>query len=61
MTDLPPPMVYRPAVITFLDVLGFRERVGQSQDPTEVQHILRRLRSFAARRDDVAADDDSET
>ena len=39
---------YRPAVITFLDVLGFRERVAASRDATDIRRILSRLRSFAA-------------
>lgn len=38
---------YRPAVITFLDILGFRGRVERSRDATEIAHILRRLRYFS--------------
>lgn len=38
---------YRPAVITFLDILGFRERVSRSQDATEIAGILSRLREFS--------------
>lgn len=38
---------YRPAVITFLDIMGFRERVESSTDATEIEHILSRLRDFA--------------
>lgn len=42
-----PRVQYRPAVITFLDILGFRERVERSQDATEIARILRRLRYFS--------------
>lgn len=38
---------YRPAVVTFLDILGFRERVAASQDATAIRRILARLRSFS--------------
>jgi hypothetical protein len=38
---------YRPAVVTFLDILGFRQRVASSQDGTAIRRILSRLRSFA--------------
>lgn len=38
---------YRPAVITFLDILGFRERVARSHDATEISKILQRLREFS--------------
>jgi hypothetical protein len=40
-------IAYRPAVVTFLDVLGFRERVASSRDATDIQRILSRLRSFS--------------
>lgn len=46
MSDAPT-VPYRPAVITFLDILGFRERVASSSDATEIRRILTRLRSFA--------------
>jgi hypothetical protein len=38
---------YRPAVVTFLDILGFRDRVAASQDATAIRRILARLRSFS--------------
>ena len=38
---------YRPAVVTFLDILGFREQVERSRDATEITHILQRLRHFS--------------
>lgn len=42
-----PNIKYRPAVITFLDILGFRERVERSEDASEIASILRRLRHFS--------------
>lgn len=42
-----PAVPYRPAVITFLDILGFRERVASSTDATDIRRILTRLRSFS--------------
>jgi len=43
----PPARPYRPAVVTFLDILGFRERVTASRDAAAIHRILSRLRSFA--------------
>jgi hypothetical protein len=57
MTDVAATPAYRPAVITFLDILGFRERVGRSDNPEAIRRILTRLRSFAARRDALAPED----
>jgi hypothetical protein len=51
----PPARPYRPAVVTFLDILGFRERVASSKDATEIRRILSRLRSFA----DVGGSDEA--
>lgn len=46
-TRQPAPHAYRPAVVTFLDILGFRERVAASQDATAIRRILARLRDFS--------------
>jgi hypothetical protein len=48
MARPPRPIDYRPAVITFVDILGFREIVRE-RSASEVQDILGRVRSFAAR------------
>ncbi|MFG1191795.1 hypothetical protein [Xanthobacter flavus] len=47
------PAKYRPAVITFVDILGFREIVHR-RGAEDVHRILGRLRSFAAREDGSA-------
>jgi hypothetical protein len=57
VTDKPPGPVYRPAVITFLDVLGFRDLVGRTDDPAEVRRVLRLLRGFASQPDPLAPED----
>lgn len=52
MTDTLHTPAYRLAVITFLDILGFREWVNTG-DPVDIHRVLSRLRSFAARPDDL--------
>jgi hypothetical protein len=47
-----PAFAYRPAVITFLDVLGFSDQVAKDKDPTRLRSVLRRLADFAANQDD---------
>ncbi|HTX48649.1 MAG TPA: hypothetical protein VME40_04575 [Caulobacteraceae bacterium] len=49
-------MAYRPAVITFVDILGFTERVMRSKTPDETRTILRRLSRFAAQPDEAEPD-----
>lgn len=44
----PVPLKYRPAVITFVDILGFSDLV-RTRSAADVQGILDRVRSFAAR------------
>jgi len=52
MTDTLPTPTYRWAVITFLDILGFREWVNTGE-PADIHRVLNRLRSFAAGPDDL--------
>jgi hypothetical protein len=65
VSDIPPSSAYRPAVITFLDVLGFRDLVARSNGPTAIRRVLARLRSFAAGPDHLdgapGEDDEVET
>lgn len=43
-----PAKAFRPAVITFIDILGFSDLVAKSDNPQTIRDILRRLASFAA-------------
>lgn len=47
-----PALAYRPAVVAFLDILGFSEQVTTSKGPAEIRTILRKLSGFAANRVD---------
>lgn len=48
-------LAYRPAVITFLDILGFSDQVvrSETQGPAAISDILRRLGEFAANASDA--------
>lgn len=48
----PQPIPYRPAVVTFLDILGFRERVVSSgENAGDIRRILSNLRNFSSSND----------
>jgi hypothetical protein len=40
--------VYRQAIITFIDIIGFRQIVQSSHDATHIERILKRLRLFGS-------------
>lgn len=50
----PAALAYRPAVITFIDILGFSDQVAKSEGlgPSQIRTILRRLANFAANSQD---------
>lgn len=52
MSETTPAPAYRWAVITFLDILGFREWVSTG-DPADIRRVLSRLRTFAAGPDNL--------
>lgn len=55
---LKPAKAYRPAVITFIDILGFSDLVAKSENPQRIRDILRRLASFAANTGDLEYETD---
>lgn len=53
-----PAKAYRPAVITFIDILGFSDLVAKSETPQKIRDTLRRLASFAANPGDAEYETD---
>jgi hypothetical protein len=47
---MPADIIYRRALVTFIDILGFRELVA-SRSPSEVREIIRQVQSFGTQAD----------